>query len=244
MNRTACGFAFALVLAGVAGTASAQQLSRSGLAPGSQTLRPWGPLVTQTITQSVSPTVTAANSVSCNGGAPGFFHTNNSYYRAFTLSTFKNLTQPQFRVDAVDFGIETANDAAGAGQPLTVNLYRSTTNPPTLASLTAVSSDNFTVPDQTNSIFTAAIATQPVFIVATDILVVEVFTPNGQATNNSFFLGSNAGGQAAPSYIVAADCGISEITNLASIGFANMHIVMSVTGNNQVPVTLQSYDVD
>jgi hypothetical protein len=241
MNRTA--FGFALVLAGLAGTASAQQLSRSGLAPGSQALAPWAPMVTQTITQSVSPTVTAANSVSCNGGSPGFLHTDNRYFRAFTLSTFKNLTQPQFRVDAVNFGVETANDAAGAGQPVTVNLWRSTTNPPTLASLTAVSSDNFTVPDQTNSIFTANIASQPVFIVATDILVAEVFTPSGQATNNSFFIGSNAGGQTGASYILATSCGISEITNLASIGFANMHIVMSITGNNQVPVTLQSYDV-
>ncbi len=244
MNRIACGLAFALVLAGVAGSASAQQLSRSGLAPGSQALQPWGPMVTQTITQSVSPTVTAANSVSCNGGSPTFLHTDNSYFRAFTLSTFKNLSQPQFRVDQVSFGIETANDAAGAGQPVTVNLYRSTTNPPTLASLTPVSSDNFTVPDQTNAIFPANIASQPVFTVATDILVVEIFTPSGQATNNSFFLGSNAGGQIAPSYIVATSCGISEITNLASIGFANMHIVMSVTGNNQVPVTLQGFNVD
>lgn len=243
MNRTARGFALALALTAAAGAASAQQLSRSGQAPGSQTLRPWAPTVAQTITQSVSPTVTAANSVSCNGGSPTFFHTDNRYFRAFTLSTFKNLTQPQFRVDSVDFGIETANDAAGAGQPLTVNLWRSTTNPPTLASLTAVSSDNFTVPDQTNSIFNAVIATQPVFIVATDILVVEIFTPNGQTTSNSFFIGSNAGGQAAPSYILSTPCGISEITNLASIGFANMHIVMSVNGNNQVPVTLQSYDV-
>jgi len=244
MNRTARGFVFALALTAVAGTASAQQLSRSGLAPGSQVLRPWTPTVAQTITQSVSPTVTGGNSVSCNGGAgTGFLHTDNRYFRAFTLSTFKNLSQPQFRVDSVDFGIETANDAAGAGQPVTVNLWRSTTNPPTLASLTAVSSDNFSIPDQTNSVFNAVIASQPVFIVATDILVVEIFTPDGQTTTNSFFVGSNAGGQTGPSYILATACGISEITNLASIGFANMHIVMSVNGNNQVPVTLQSYDV-
>lgn len=245
MNRTALGLAFALAFTGIAGTASAQQLSTSGQAPGVQVQQPWPAalLVAQTITQSVSSTITAANSVSCNGGAPNFFHTDNSYYRAFTLSTFKNLTQPQFRVDSVTIGIETANDAAGAGQPLTVNLWRSTTNPPTLASLTAVSSDNATVPDQTNSLFTVNIATQPVFIVATDILVVEVFTPSGQATSNSFFIGSNAGGQTGPSLIRAASCGISEITNLASIGFANMHIVMSVSGNNQVPVSLQSFDI-
>lgn len=246
MNRTARGFAFALVLLGFAGSASAQQLSTSGRPAGVQVELGWpGPLVAQTITQSTSTAITTGNSVSCNGGAPTFAHTDNSYYRAFTLSTFKNLTLPQFRVDTVNFGVETANDAAGAGQPVTVNLWRSTTNPPTLASLTAASSDTFSIPDSaTGTIFAANIASQPVFTVATDILVVEVFTPSGQAAGHSFFMGSNNGGQSGQSFIRAASCGISDISDLAGIGFAGMHIVMSVSGNNQVPVSLQSFNVD
>ncbi|WP_257388538.1 hypothetical protein [Tahibacter caeni] len=244
MTRSVLSAALALACFGVAGAASAQSLSRSALTPGTQLLQSWtGPLVAQTITQSTATTITAG-SISCNGGSPGFLHTDNSYYRAFTLSSFPALTQPQFRVDTINFGVETANDAAGAGQPVTINLWRSTTNPPTLASLTAVSSDNILVPDSaTGTVFSANIASQPVFIVATDILVVEIFTPSGQGTNNSFFIGSNASGQSGPSFIRAASCGVNDITDLGTIGFGSMHIVMSVSGNNQVPVTLQSYDV-
>lgn len=244
MIRTA--FSVALTLAGVslAATASAQSLSRSALTPGAvlRSSMP-GPLAAQTITQSTSNAI-VAGSISCNAGSPGYFHTDNSYYRAFTLSAFPALTQPKFRVDTVNFGIETANDAASAGQPLTVNLWRSTTNPPTLASLTAISSDNFTIPDSaTGTVFSANIASQPLLTVATDILVVEIFTPSGQAAGHSFFIGSNAAGQSGPSFIRAESCGVNDITNLASIGFPNMQIVMSVSGDNQVPVTLQSYDV-
>ncbi|MBL8300914.1 MAG: hypothetical protein JNN30_21440 [Rhodanobacteraceae bacterium] len=219
MNRAARGLVFVLAFAGLAGTASAQQLSRSGQPPGVPVQIPWpAPLAAQTITQSSSAAINTGASVSCNGGAPGFIHTDNSYYRAFTLSTFGNLTLPQFRVDTVSFGVETANDGGGVGQPVTVNLWRSSANPPTVSTLTAVSSDAVTVPDSAmGTVFTANIATQPVFTVATDILVVEIFTPAGTAGSRSFFIGSNSGGQSAPSFIRAASCGINEITDLAGV---------------------------
>lgn len=244
MTRSAFSAALALACIGFAATASAQSLSRSALTPGTQLQSSWtGPLIAQTITQSTAMTV-VAGSISCNAGSPGFLHTDNSYYRAFTLSAFPALTQPQFRVDTINFGVETANDAAGAGQPLTINLWRSSANPPTLASLTAVSSDTYSIPDSASgTVFSANIASQPVFTVATDILVVEIFTPSGQAAGHSFFIGSNAAGQSGPSFIRAASCSVNDITNLGSIGFPNMHIAMSVSGNNQVPVTLQSYEV-
>lgn len=247
MIRSVLSASVALVLFGLAGAASAQSsLSTSGRTGGVAVQLPWpAPLAAQTITQSTSSAITPGAAVSCNGGSPTFLHTDNSYYRAFTLSSFPVLTLPQFRVDTVSFGVETANDAAGAGQPVTVNLWRSSANPPTLATLTAVSSDAINLPDSASgTVFTANIASQPVFIVATDILVVEIFTPSGQATNNSFFMGSNAGGQSGQSFIRAASCSIPDITDLASIGFANMHIVMSVSGNNQVPVSLQKFEID
>lgn len=247
MIRSLLSTSVALVLFGAVGAASAQSsFSTSGRTGGVQVQLPWpAPLAAQTITQSTSTAITAGAAISCNGGAPGFLHTDNSYYRAFTLSSFPVLTLPQFRVDSVSFGVETANDAAGAGQPLTVNLWRSSANPPTVATLTAVSSDSTSLPDSaTGTIFTVNIASQPVFIVATDILVVEIFTPSGQTTNNSFFIGSNAGGQSGPSFIRAASCGVTDIRDLASINFPDMHIVMSVSGNNQVPVSLQKFEID
>ena len=43
----------------------------------------------------------------------------------------------------------------------------------------------------------------------TSELVMEVFTPNGQATGNFFFIGSNTAAETGPSYLSAADCGIA-----------------------------------
>jgi hypothetical protein len=196
------------------------------------------------ISQSTSTSI-VTGSVSCNGGSPGFFHTENSYYRAFTLSSFPALDQPQFRVDSVAIGVETANDAASAGQPMTVRLHSSTTNPPTLASLTLLTSESVTVPDTaTGTLFNVNFTSPPAVVVAGGILVVEVLLPEGQTAGHSFFIGSNGSGQSGPSFIRAPSCGLADIGDLAGIGFPNMHIVMTVSGNTQVPVTLQSFDVE
>jgi len=239
-----------LTLALLAATAQAQSLRRNpngpttpfgGIAP------PSGVLGATSITQSTNTaTITSGNSVSCNGGSPGFFHTDNSYYRAFTLSSFNPpLTSTQFLVQSVTIGIETAN-ASGTGttQPMTVNVYSSTTNPPTNASLTLLSTANANVSDQALTSLTVPLTTQPVFTVATGILVIEIFTPSGQAAGHSFFIGSNALGQSGPSFIKAASCGITEITSLAAIGFPNMHIVMTVNGNSQAPVGLETFSIE
>lgn len=197
-----------------------------------------------TITQSTNATtITSGNSAACNAGG---LHTDNYYYRGFTLSAFNPpLTDVQFLVQQVTIGVELANDAAGAGQPLTVNLYDSSANPPTNATLgAAISSQPVTVLDQALTLLAVPLTTQPVLLNASDILAVEIFTPNGQTAGNSFFIGSNALGQTGPSFIKAADCGITQITNTASIGFPNMHIVMTVSGNNQTPVELTTFSVD
>ena len=68
---------------------------------------------------------------------------------------------------------------------------------------------------------------------AGSVLVVEVFTPEGQTAGNSFFIGSNPDGETGPSYLAAADCGVTEPTPTAAIGFPDMHIVMNVTGDTE-----------
>ncbi len=228
---------------------SAQSFSRNPNPPDRTTgqVRLDAPTAQLTITQSTSTTV-AAGSVSCNAGSPGFFHTDNSYYRGMTLSAFPALTLPQFLVQQVTIGVETAN-AAGTGttQPLTLRTWKATANPiggaadPPGANNT--STDSYNVADQSLSLLPLTIATQPTYVVASDILAVEIFTPSGQVAGHSFFIGSNSSGQSGPSYIKAASCGLSTIGDLAGIGFPNMHIVMSVLGNNQTPVELQSFDV-
>ncbi|MEO8274960.1 MAG: hypothetical protein ABI639_02000 [Thermoanaerobaculia bacterium] len=210
--------------------------------------QPLAPEVLFTITQSTSLTPTVG-SVSCNAGTPTFLHTDNSYYRGFTLSAFPALVEPQFVVQSVSIGVESAN-ASGTGttQPATVRIWAATANPISGAAdppgASTVSSEAINISDQTLSLLPVPLTTQPLFLVASGIVAVELFTPSGQAAGHSFFVGSNAGGQSGPSYIKAASCGLTTIGNLAGIGFANMHIVMTVTGNNQTPVELQQFSVD
>ena len=249
-SRTRQILSLALVagLATVVTAADAQSLSSRNVpatsvdaGPPSHVLGP------ASITQSTNATtITSGNSVSCNGGSPTFLHTDNSYFRAFTLSAFNPpLDQLQFLVQSVTFGIEQSN-ASGTGttQPITVRIHSSTTNPPTNASMTLLTSETVNVPDQTLSLITVPLASPQMFLVATGILVVEIFTPNGQTAGHSFFVGSNALGQTGPSFIRAASCGIADVTNLASIGFPNMHLVMTVNGNSQMPVSLETFTID
>ena len=189
--------------------------------------RPATPDGLVTITHSTSQSIIALNSVSCNAGG---LHTNNSYMRVFDLAAFG--LPNGLDVTEVEFGIEQALGATGS-QPVTVNLYVKTVpaNPLTFANLTPIGTASTNVTDQAATILAVPVAGSAG---AGSILVVEVFTPEGQTAGNSFFIGSNNLGQTAPSYLAAADCGVPEPTDTAAIGFPGMHIVMNVTGDADV----------
>lgn len=175
-----------------------------------------------TITHSTAQTITAGNSISCN--ATGL-HAENSYYRIFDLAGDFGITEA-FDITEVQFGVEQATGAGGT-QPVEVRLY-TLSGPFVLANLTPIGSAPLSVPNQNLTIFSAPIAAT---VPAGALLVVEIFTPDGQAAGHSFFVGSNTAGQTDPSYIRAPSCGLTEPGNLATIGFPNMHIVINVTGD-------------
>jgi uncharacterized repeat protein (TIGR01451 family) len=176
---------------------------------------------TVVLTQSVSQAITAANSVSCNAGG---LHADNSYYRAFDLSGFPG----GFNVCAVEFAVETATGAGGT-QPVTVNIYANNGGVFPAGTQTLVGTQNISLPDQSATIFNQALAAP--LPAGTGQLVFEVFTPDGQAAGHTFFIGSNAGGETGPSFIEAADCGLTAPATTASIGFPQMQIVMNVLGD-------------
>ena len=173
------------------------------------------------LTQSTSTTIVTNNSVSCNAGG---LHTDNSYWRAYNLAP---LALPSaLTVTNVSFGIE---QATGGGQPVTVRLYTQTSGTFPGGTRTLIGTQNATVPDQSGTIFTVNFAT-PVVVPNTAVLIVELFTPSGQATGKSFFIGSNTAPQTGASYLSAAACGVTTPTDVAAIGFPNMHIILNVGG--------------
>ena len=168
------------------------------------------------ITQSADPvTITPLNSVACPGD-------DDSYFRAFDLAGFGITTD--YTVSSVDIGIEALN----ADLPLTVNLYSTPTGTFPAGALTMVGTASVNVTTaQAGTLLNIPVAgTVPLG----EDLAVEIFAPDF-TIGNGFWIGSNAAGQTGPSYIQAPFCGAATPTDIASLGFPGMHIIMTVTGD-------------
>jgi hypothetical protein len=187
------------------------------------------------ITHSTDPsTITSLNSVSCNAGG---LHTDNSYVRRFTLSDFG--ISDGLDVTSIDIGIETATGATGS-QPVEVRLYTwDTSTSFTFGNFNLIGSVSVSLPDQALTIANIPVTGS---VPAGGTLVVEFFTPNGQTAGNSLFVGSNANGQTDATFLAAADCGITEPTDTAAIGFPNMQLVMLVNGTLAGPAFCDNVD--
>lgn len=165
--------------------------------------------------------VPTTGSVSCNAGG---VTAENSYYRTFNLASF-GITDP-FNISSVQIGVESAlAGGGGSDQPLTMNIYNTTT----LGALgSPIASANYSVSDQSLTLLSLPISAS----ILTGEFTVEIFVADAIANGagHRFFIGSNADGQTAPSFIRAPSCGITSPFDLAGIGFPNMHIVMNVVG--------------
>ena len=168
--------------------------------------------------------IVSGNSIACQDQDSGFTFENH-YWRAFDMPTF-GITG-SFDVCDVQIGIEAALSVEGS-QPLNVNLYSTPAGAFPGGTLTAIgSSGAVSLPDQDQTILTIPVAgTVP----PGQALVVEVVSPDGTVDLFAFFIGSNADGQTAPSYLSALNCSIATPTDLALLGHPDMHIAMTVHG--------------
>jgi len=193
------------------------------------TAAPQGPGVAcapTTVTQSTSQTVLDQFSIACvdmNTNA----HGDNSYWRAFDLRELA-VTGP-LDVCSVSFGIEIANDAAGAGQPLTVNLWDQFDHAfPATDNRVLLGTATITVMDQVDSVLNVPItATAPAY----GQLVIEVAIPDRITEGDVFFFGANDQAETGPTYISSTLCGLDTPTPLADISFPDVHFVLNVTGS-------------
>ncbi|MBZ0111273.1 MAG: IPTL-CTERM sorting domain-containing protein [Thermoanaerobaculia bacterium] len=174
------------------------------------------------ITQSLdTATITSLNSVACPAD-------DDSYYRRFDLDGEFGIIG-QYDISSVDIGVES-----NIGASLTVNLYTIPNADPLLvANLTPIGTalvSPLTAPDL--SIANLPVAGSVLDPAAVD-LVVEIVALD---TTNAFtfFIGSNANGQTAPSYLRSVGCGAAEPTDTGTLGFPGMHILMVVNGDEIV----------
>ncbi len=198
--------------------------ARAAASPSGRRRGPEG-VCPSTITQSLSQEIASDNSVACNNGTAT---AQNSYWRAFDMTTFTG--GAQYDVTSVSFGIENASSGGGTGQPVTVNLYTNSGGSFPAGTRTLLATTGpITVADQQLTVLEVPlVATVPA---GTSELVMEVNSPDGRSDGNVFFIGSNPDGQTAPGYLSSVDCGPSDPTDLADLGFLNMHIVFNVNGS-------------
>ena len=132
-----------------------------------------------------------------------------------------------YNVTSVSFGVEEATGAGGT-QPVTVRLHTNSGGAFPAGTRTQIATTTIQVLDSASGtvLDVPLVATVP----AGAELVMEVFTPNGQATGNFFFIGSNTAAETGPSYLSAADCGLATPTDTATIGFPDMNIVFNING--------------
>ncbi len=176
----------------------------------------------QSLTQNLdTDTITTENSAACRPSAA------NSYFRRFDLDNDHSITS-RYAVSSIDFAIEEATGSDGI-QDLTISVHAIDNGDAlSLASLELLDSAVLTIPD--GNVFMATAEVGGVINANTHDLVVEVHE-DGLASSDNFYIGSNSNGQISPSYVVAGNCGVDDITNLADVGFPQMHMIVVVHGD-------------
>lgn len=192
----------------------------------------------KTLTQTTSQALKAGNSIAC-GSTAGT--RSNNYYRVFDLAAMGvtsdfNITQVSFQVESCD------HIAAGSGINVAVRVGTYNGTPGTTlatASMTILASNaSVAVPEVVEDVSTTppttpgATVNAPITatVPANMKLLVEVDVPDGN-NNFGFYFGSNDGGESAYGYLLAADCSVTNPTNISSLGTpAPRNLLLTVTG--------------
>ncbi len=178
-----------------------------------------------TITHNTdTTTILTPHAVTC--GQQGSYTGHNVFSRSFVLSDF-GITE-DFNVTNVGFGVENITGEL----PFTIKLSTTDDMFP-WGNLTELSSElmNIGVADAL-TILDYAYST-PVTVPAGSELVMS-FEADGESTFVSWYPASNDGGESAPTYITAEACSILDPTAMADIGFGDVHVIMTVTGETSM----------
>lgn len=198
-------------------------LSADGSAPADATP------VAVTLTQSSSQEITPQNSVACveqDANGNPIEHRENSFYRVFELEAMG--VSGRLETSSVAVAIQSAA-SPNPNQPMSVRLHTLAGNELEVDRLSEIGRADVTVADQGAGVLDVPLAATAE---AGSKLVVEIFLPDAAGGGNLLFPGSNTAPQTGPTYLRApvAGCDLVEPTDLADIGFPDMHLVVSVTG--------------
>jgi hypothetical protein len=182
-----------------------------------------------TLTQSSSQEITPLNSVACiESDADGnpIEHRENSFYRVFDLEALG--VSGRLETSSVAVGVQSAA-SPNPDQPMSVVLHTLSGNDLELDRLTEIGRADIRIANQGAGIVDVPLAAS---VEADSKLVVEIYLPDAAGGGNLLFPGSNAAAQTGPTYLraPAGGCDLVEPTDMADIGFPDMHLVLSVSG--------------
>jgi hypothetical protein len=185
------------------------------------------------VRQMTDDTIASGGTLNCSANPLPNPTVEQSYYRRFHLPNY-GVTGP-FTVTGVTFGIQTANDGAGTGQPMTVRLEKIPAGPPLLlANLTLDDSEDFTIADSETGTLKTAVFSRTIDHPNTTDLVLELYEPDGVAQNNVLIFGSNQSAETKTAYWRAPSCSHSEPTPLNAPEFDIFdpgHMILFATGD-------------
>jgi hypothetical protein len=181
----------------------------------------------QVITQSGSQTISPTGSVACGSQANGYT-ADNSYMRVFKLSDY-GITY-DYKITNVSFGVQSANTSF----PVEVSIYNYVgAFPSGTATILGASNVQLTAASTGTIVDTGTALTATV--TAGSTFVVEVYHNGDVDPPQAFYMGTNASNQTGPSYLASETCGILTPTATGTGGlaaFSTARWVMSVTGVN------------
>ncbi|HEY4175332.1 MAG TPA: hypothetical protein VGM90_00800 [Kofleriaceae bacterium] len=186
-----------------------------------------------TLSQTTSPTVGGTNSFACgnaNTGTTG----DNQWYRVFRLADF-NITGGLV-VNSVAFGVQDSN-----GMPtvtVKVGTYSGVINPaPDVLDttlITPIGMATYAVQNITSA--APQLITVPLManVPALSQLVAEVDVPDLQAAGKRFYIGGNAAGQTAPTWLRSIVCSpdgkAKNINSAGGLNAPSSQIILQVNG--------------
>lgn len=185
------------------------------------------------LTQSIDPnTIEVGNSIACLTPTPPNRTFGASFYRSFDLSQDPRITG-DLLVGTVVVGVEDALHPSGE-QEITIALHIDRDGgDPLLNDLVPLAEVTAVIKDQVERLVSVPIEAR---VPQGSMLVVEVWSPSyaGLSEAATFIIGSNSGGQTAPTYWRSPGCGFAQIIDVAdplvSGGFPDMHLVLTVEG--------------
>jgi len=173
-------------------------------------------------------TIVSGLGIACLGAAT----TDTEFLRRFDLSAFG--IAGAYTVSSIEFGVELDVSGGANGNPITVNVYSIPIGADMLyGNMTALGTGFADLGGTTSGTLVTIPVDGGTVDAATDDLVAEVVSFDHDNTDGVglFFPGANDAGQTGPSFIAAADCGIFEPTDLATIGFPDSDNIINVNGS-------------